>query len=83
MLDHAFGFFAVREGGDSHPMARMSARSRKDRQSRPEGRRTVVLRNGLYTLDGQDRTDLELTESLKTARGADPTTWVRLTRRRR
>jgi hypothetical protein len=79
MLDHAFGFFAVREGGriaaegeDIGPLGD------KARQANTPGRRTVTIRKGQYTLDGQPRTDMELTESLKKATAAEPATWVLL-----
>jgi hypothetical protein len=78
MLDRAYGFFAVREGGrivsegeDAGPLAGSPAAG-------TPGRRTVVVRKGQYTLDGQPRTDQELTEFLKRAVAAEPATWVLL-----
>ncbi|WP_406697072.1 biopolymer transporter ExbD [Singulisphaera sp. Ch08] len=76
MLDRAFGFFAVREGGafapegeDVGPLA--------NGEGKP-GRRTVTVHKGQYTLDGKAKTDMELTDSLKRAVTADPATWILL-----
>ena len=38
----------------------------------------MVVRKGQYTLDGQPRTDQELTDALKQALAAEPATWVLL-----
>jgi hypothetical protein len=80
MLDHAYGFFALREGGrfapegeDVGPLA-----GDRERNAGSPGRRTVVVRNGQYTLDGAPRTDQELTDALKRAIAAEPATWVLL-----
>jgi hypothetical protein len=76
MLDHAYGFFAVREGGrfaaegeDLGPL------TRTDRQP---GRRSVVLRKGQLNLDGKPATTEVLREALKQALASDPATWVLL-----
>ncbi len=78
MLDHAYGFFAIREGGRFAPEGEDVGPLAKDREASTPGRRTVVVRKGQYTLDGQPRTDLELTDSLKQAMTAEPATWVLL-----
>ena len=76
MLDHAYGFFAIREGGvigpegeDVGPLSGVA--------SKP-GRKAVSARKGQYALDGVPRTDQELAEDLKKAVAADPATWVLL-----
>jgi hypothetical protein len=78
MLDRAFGFFALREGARFAPDGDDVGPLAKDRQASTPGRRTVVVRNGQYTLDGQPRTDLELTDALKKSVAADSATWVLL-----
>ena len=78
MLDHVYGFFAIREGGRFAPEGEDVGPLAKDRDATTPGRRTVVVRKGQYTLDGQPRTDQELTALLKQALAAEPTTWVLL-----
>lgn len=78
MLDHAFGFFAIREGGRFAPEGEDVGPITKDEEARLHGRRTVVVRKGEYTLDGRPRTDLELTAALKKAMADEPATWVLL-----
>jgi hypothetical protein len=77
MLDRTYGFFAVREGGrivsdgeDFGPLA--------GNQTASPGRRTVVIRRGQYMLDGEPRSDQELTDLLKRSATAEPATWVLL-----
>lgn len=76
MLDRAYGFFAVRDGGrfgpdgdDAGPLLAAADRP---------GRRTVTIKKGQYALDGKPQTDRELTDALKRAVAADPATWVLL-----
>ena len=78
MLDHVYGFFALREGGRFAPEGEDVGPLAKDGQASTPGRRTVVVRKGQYTLDGQPRTDQELTDALKQAMTAEPATWVLL-----
>ncbi len=78
MIDHVFGFFALREGGRYAPEGEDTGLLASTRQATPQGRRTVVIRKGEYTLDGKPRTDLELTSLLKKAVAAEPATWVLL-----
>ena len=78
MLDHVYGFFAIREGGRFAPEGEDVGPLAKDREASTPGRRTVVVRKGQYTLDGQPRTDQELTDALKQAMTAEPATWVLL-----
>lgn len=76
MLDRAYGFFALREGGRFAPEGDDVGPVGAD-ANRP-GRRTVSVRKGQYTLDGKPQTDQELTDTLKRAVAADPATWVLL-----
>ena len=78
MLDHLYGFFAIREGGRIAPEGEDVGPLTRDREASMPGRRTVVVRKGQYTLDGQPRTDQELTDALKRALAAEPATWVLL-----
>jgi hypothetical protein len=78
MLDRAYGFFALREGGRFAPEGEDVGLLGKESQTGTPGRRVVVVRRGQYTLDGLPRTDQELTDALKQARVADPATWVLL-----
>jgi hypothetical protein len=78
MLDRAFGFFALREGGRFAPEGEDVGPLTGHKEASTPGRRTVVVRKGQYTLDGQPRTDPELTEALKKAIAAEPATWVLL-----
>ncbi len=78
MLDHVYGFFAIREGGRIAPEGEDVGSLANDRQASAPGRRTVVVRKGQYTLDGQPRTDQELTDALKQALAAESATWVLL-----
>jgi hypothetical protein len=78
MLEHAYGFFAIREGGRFAPEGEDVGPLAQDREAGRPGRRTVVVRKGQYTLDGQPRTDMELTDALKQAMTAEPATWVLL-----
>jgi hypothetical protein len=78
MLDHAYGFFALRDGGRFAPEGEDVGPLAGDKQASTPGRRTVVVRKGQYSLDGQPRTDMELTEALKKAIAAEPATWVLL-----
>jgi hypothetical protein len=76
MINRSFGFFAVREGAQVAPEGEDVGPPGKG-DATPH-RKTVVFRKGQYTLDGQARTDLELTEALKRAAAAEPKTWVLL-----
>lgn len=76
MLDRVYGFFAVREGAKFAPEGEDVGPVAKG-ADRP-GRKTVALRKGQYRLDGQPKTDMELSEALKRAVAADPATWVLL-----
>jgi hypothetical protein len=76
MLDRAYGFFALREGGAFAPEGEDVGPLAKG-ESKP-GRKTVTVRKGQYTLDGEAKTDRELAESLKQAVAADPATWILL-----
>jgi hypothetical protein len=78
MLDHAYGFFAIREGGRFAPEGEDVGPLTKDGGANIPGRRTVVVRKGQYTLDGRPMTDRELAEALKKAIAAEPATWVLL-----
>jgi hypothetical protein len=78
MLDHAYGFFAIREGGRIAPEGEDVGPVTKQGLANLPGRRTVVVRKGQYTLDGQPRTDQELTTALKQSLAAEPATWVLL-----
>lgn len=76
MIGRTYGFFAIREGGrfapegeDVGPMAKGAEKPH---------RKTVTVRKGQYTLDGQPRTDQELSDSLKRSASAEPKTWVLL-----
>jgi hypothetical protein len=74
MLDRAYGFFAVREGGKVAPEGEDLGPALKGTST--PGRRTVTVRKGQYTLDGKPQTDQELTDALKRALAADRATWV-------
>jgi hypothetical protein len=76
MLDRAYGFFAIRDGGRIAPEGEDAGPLTGGQEPRTPGRRTVVVRKGQYTLDGQPRTDQELTDALKQALAAEPATWV-------
>jgi hypothetical protein len=78
MLERTYGFFAVRDGGRFAPEGEDVGPVTKEQLGSSPTRRTVVTRRGQYTLDGQARTDLELTGSLKQALAAEPATWVLL-----
>jgi hypothetical protein len=78
MLDQSYGFFALREGGRFGPEGEEVGPVARGAQAGAPGRRTVVLRKGEYTLDGQPRTDQELTDALRRSLEADPQTWVLL-----
>jgi hypothetical protein len=78
MLDRAYGFFAVRDGGRIVSEGEDVGALAVDPAAGTRGRRTVVVRHGQYTLDGQPRTDQELTDLLKQAVAAEPATWVLL-----
>ena len=63
MLDHPYGFIAVREGTSLSPRLTLGLRSRFG----PKGsRRVVIVEAGpdRYTFDGQSKTEAELTEAL-------------------
>jgi hypothetical protein len=74
MLNRAFGFFAVREGGRYAPEG--EDLGALDKASGKPHRKTVTAHKGEYTLDGKPRTDQELTDALKSAVAAEPGTWV-------
>jgi hypothetical protein len=78
MLDRAYGFFAVRDGGRIVSEGEDVGPLTGDLAAGAPGRRTVVARKGQYTLDGQPRTDQELTDLLRQAVAAEPATWVLL-----
>jgi hypothetical protein len=78
MLDRAYGFFAVRDGGRIVSEGEDVGSLAGDAVARTPGRRTIVVRKGQYTLDGQPRTDQELTDLLRQAVAAEPATWVLL-----
>jgi hypothetical protein len=74
MLDRAYGFFAIREGGRFAPEGEdVSALTKGHDQP---GRRIVVVRKGQLTLDGTPKSPDELTDALKKAVATDPATWV-------
>jgi hypothetical protein len=78
MLDRAYGFFAVRDGGRIvFEGDDVGSLAEKEGAATP-GRKTVVASKGQYTLDGEPRTDHELTDLLKQAVAAEPATWVLL-----
>ena len=74
MLDRAYGFFAVREGGHYAPEGEDLGPLERD-SGKPH-RKTVAIHKGQYTLDGKAQTDEELTEALKRAIVAEAETWV-------
>jgi hypothetical protein len=78
MLNRAYGFFALREGGRIVSEGEDVGSLTVDSRSSTPGRRMVVVRRGQYTLDGQPRTDQELTDALKQALAVEPATWVLL-----
>jgi hypothetical protein len=78
LLERTYGFFAVRDGGRFAPEGEDVGPLTKDRLASSPARRTVVASKGQYTLDGQARTDRELTDSLEQSLAADPATWVLL-----
>jgi hypothetical protein len=78
MIDRAYGFFAVRDGGRiMFDGADVGLLAEKQTAATP-GRKTVLASKGQYTLDGHPRSDQELTDSLKQAVAAEPATWVLL-----
>jgi len=76
MLNRAYGFFAVREGGRYAPEGEDLGPLEKA-AGKPH-RMTISLRKGQYTLDGKPQTDQELTDALKRAAANEPSTWVLL-----
>jgi hypothetical protein len=74
MLDRAYGFFAIREGGKIAPEGEELGPLLKD--TSPPGRRSVTVRKGQYSLDGKPQTDQELTDALRRALAAEPASWV-------
>ena len=76
MIGRTYGFFAVREGARFAPEGEDVAPLAKG-DAKPH-RKTVTVRKGEYTLDGQPRTDQELSDSLKKSVTAEPKTWVLL-----
>lgn len=76
MIGRTYGFFAIREGSRFAPEGEDVAPLSRD-AGKPH-RKTVTVRKGQYTLDGQPRTDQELSDSLKKSVAAEPKTWVLL-----
>jgi hypothetical protein len=76
MNDRAYGFFALREGGEFAPAGEDIGPAPKG--ANLPGRRAVTFRKGQYALDGKAMTDQELTDALKKAVAADPASWVLL-----
>jgi hypothetical protein len=76
MLDRAYGFFAVREGGRYAPEGEDLGPLEKGADK--PGRKTVAVHKGQYTLDGRAQTDQELSDGLKRAVAEKPGTWVLL-----
>ena len=78
MLDHPYGFFALREGGRIAPEdVEVGTLPTPDERGKP-GRRVVTVRKDRSLLDGEALSGPEITERLKGAVAADPATWVLL-----
>jgi len=78
MLDHAYGFFALREGGRYAPEDVEVATLPAPRDAEKTGRRVVTARKDRPLLEGEALSGPELSDRLKGAVAADPATWVLL-----
>ena len=78
MLDHSYGFFALREGGRFAPEdVEVGTLPTPGDRGRP-GRRVVTVRKDRSLLEGEALSGPEITDRLKGAVAADPATWVLL-----
>ncbi len=78
MLDHAYGFFALREGGRIAPEDVEVGTLPTSSDSGKTGRRVVTARKDGSLLGGEALSGSELSDRLKGAVTADPATWVLL-----
>ena len=78
MLDHAYGFFALREGGRIAPEDVEVGTPPTPGDRGKDGRRVVTVRKDRTLLDGKALSGSEITERLKGAVAADPATSVLL-----
>ena len=78
MLDHPYGFFALREGGTFAPEGVEVGTLPAPDDAKKAGRRVVTVRKDRPLLEGEALSGPEITERLKGAVAADPATWVLL-----
>ncbi len=76
MLDHAYGFFALREGGRFAPGDVEVETLPTLGDAGKAGRRVVAARKDRPLLDGEALSGPELSDRLKGAVAVDPATWV-------
>ncbi len=78
MLDHSYGFFALREGGNIAPEGVEVGTLPTASDPAKTGRRVVTAGKDRSLLEGEALSGPELSDRLKGAVAADPATWVLL-----